>query len=234
MKSPSHRDRTSSPPGLTIEAWSKLLRMWPRGLKPLQNKRRPPQSSFMKQLRAGQIKSALNLGLKTKLNKSPQGIRTSESGKHFKPSLKLIRMRPRTASNQNHEQNCLKAASNAPERLKIIRNYTKHASNIWLAAKHLPKPQPAGQPFNQLPPNHSQPTKQQANLTRPTKQPTHRPTDQRPAASQPISPTCQPTNQPTSQPIRPTGGTRKHPENKRPAAFQNLSHFPLQKEVHNL
>ena len=39
------------------------------------------------------------------MNKSPQGIRTSESGKHFKPSLKLIRMRSRTASNHcKHRQ----------------------------------------------------------------------------------------------------------------------------------
>ena len=137
-------------------------------------------------------------GLKTvatqNMNKSPQGIKTSVSGKHFKPSLKLIRMRPRTASNhckhrqpqtsENHEQNRLKAASNP----RAPQNH--HASNTRLAA-------PRNHAFNQ-----------QANLNRPTNQAANPSTDRPTDRPQPISPTCQPTNQPASQPVRPTCGAR--------------------------
>ena len=168
------------------------------------------------------------------MNKNPQGIKTSVSGKHFKPSLKLIRMRPRTASNhckhrqpqtsENHEQNRLKAASNTPERLKIIMLGSRQST------------------FNQLTPAQSQSTNQETtpstnkptSTDQPTKQPTHRPTDRRTGqpASQPISPTCQP--QPTSQPVRPTCGARALREQAtcRLPKLEPLS--APQNEVHNL
>ena len=159
-------------------------------------------------------------GLKTvatqNMNKSPQGIKTSVSGKHFKPSLKLIRMRPRTASNhckhkqpqtsENHEQNRLKAASNAPERLKIIILQT-------LGSRH-----------QETTPSTNKPT----STDQPTKQPTHRPTDRRTGHSQSAQPANQPTNQQASQSGRLAARAplSQHPENKRPAAFQNLSRLP--------
>ena len=194
-------------------------------------------------------------GTTQNMNKSPQGIKTSVSGKHFKPRLELIRMRPRRASNhckhrqpqtsENHEHNRLKAASNAPERLKIISNYTKHEqdcfkpASIRLAAKHLPKPQPAGQPINQLTPAQSnnqsinQETTPSTNKPTPTNQPTNQATN--PSTDRPTDrPTSQPTDRPTDQPASPADLRRalatplsQHPENKRPAAFQNSSHFPL-------
>ena len=123
-----------------------------------------------------------------------------------------LKPRPRAASNhckhrqpqtsENHEQNRLKASSN--QSTSKSSAYTKHASNIRLAAKHFPKPQPAGQPVNRL-----QPTSQPQPTNQPSSQPIDQPTDG-PAGqpvSQPISPTCQPTNQP-SQPVRPTCGAR--------------------------
>ena len=147
------------------------------------------------------------------------------NGKHFKPSLKLIRMRPRTASNhckhrqpqtsKNHEQNRLKAAASKSSCFKHSACGTKK-----------PRLQPTSQP---------QPTK--------TKQPTHRPTDRRTGHSQSAQPANQPTNQQASQSGRLAARAplSQHPENKRPAAFQNLSRLPKleplsapQNEVHNL
>ena len=158
------------------------------------------------------------------MNKSPQGIKTSVSGKHFKPSLKLIRMRPRTASNhckhrqpqtsENHEQNRLKAASNAPERLKIIMLQTFGSRQRPCLNHSLLD----SQSINSRPPNHStkKPRLQPTSQPRPTNQPssqTHRPTDRRTGqpASQPISPTCQPTNQPTNKPASPADLRRARP-----------------------
>ena len=167
-------------------------------------------------------------GLKTvatqNMNKSPQGIKTSVSGKHFKPSLKLIRMRPRTASNhckhrqpqtsENHEQNRLKAASNAPERLKIIMLQTARGTKK-------PRLQPTSQP---------QPTNQ------PSSQPIDRPTDGPATANQPNLPTNQPTNQQASQSGRLAARAplSQHPENKRPAASKLEPLSAPQNEVHNL
>ena len=171
------------------------------------------------------------------MNKSPQGIKTSVSGKRFKPSLKLIRMRPRTASNhckhrqpqtsENHEQNRLKAASNAPKSSCFKHSARGKALSI-----------------NSRPPNHSQPTKkprlQPTSQPQPTNQPSSQPTDRRTGqpASQPISPTCQPTNQPTSQPVRPTCGARALKPTPREQATCRLPKLePLsapQNKVHNL
>ena len=164
------------------------------------------------------------------MNKSPQGIKTSVSGKHFKPSLKLVRMRPRTASNhckhrqpqtsENHgtkpqtPQSASKSSAATP----------KHAANIRLAAKHLPEPQPAGHHARPItvnqPRNHA-------------KQPVDRPTD---GPAQPAN--QQPTNQPTSQPVRPTCGVRALKPTPREQATCRLPKLePLsapQNEVHNL
>ena len=135
------------------------------------------------------------------MNKSPQGIKTSVSGKHFKPSLKLVRMRPRTASNhckhrqpqtsENHEQNL--------KRPRAPQNYQQLHQNM------LQTPGSRQSTLNHslldITPAQSQSTNQE---TTPSSPSTDRPTDR--PASQPISPTCQPTNQPT--PVRPTCGVR--------------------------
>ena len=194
--------------------------------------------------------SHLKAASKQNMNKSPQGIKTSESGKHFRPSLKLIRMRPRTASNhckhrqphtsENHEQNRLKAASSVSK--------SSATSNIWRQSTCLDHSLLDSQSINSRPPNHSQPTKkprlQPTSQPHPPNQPSSQPID-RPTngpASQPASqsaqPANQPTNQPTSQPVRPTGGVRAlkpTPREQATCRLPKLEPRPApQNEVHNL
>ena len=163
----------------------------------------------------------LNLGLKTK--ESPS-IKTSESGKHFKPSLKLIRMRhaqPQTTANTDNlipVKIMNKTASKQPQTPQSVSKSSATTQNM------LNHSLLDSQSINSRPPNHSQPTKkprlQPTSQPHPTNQPSSQPID-RPTngpASQPASqsaqPANQPTNQPTSQPVRPTGACApsQHPE----------------------
>ena len=133
---------------------------------------------------------------------------------------KTASKQPHTPQSTSNHQQLHKTCFKHSARSKALASTTA----CWTAsqstdARPITVNQPRNHAFNQ-----------QANLNRPTNPSTNRPTDR--PASQPAN---QPTNQPTNKPASPADlgwgplSLSQHPENKRPAAFPNLSHFPLPK-----